>query len=276
MDPWVMSVMEIEPEAIPLSLKCEELKELVISCDRGFEQVSMKPIMACKRLEVLRLYVGVVFLRDHTEVLTSIASLRCLEVTVDAPEEIEFLQADESTVDLLLTSLDTVIIIHTHRGAHASSPGFCKIYKSILSSRPNLKRFCVEGADVNPLLAFQEPGQKKQTRAMASSNKTVEEMRRRRDAVLIQINKLEHLKSLSTEGKDLDEYPERGFLQYCHHLSHLESLVLAAPGPTHAWREPQIDSLLARWPYLKTLGLSCLKRANGVAIKAWLENNHRG
>ncbi|KAF9168979.1 hypothetical protein BGX20_010969, partial [Mortierella sp. AD010] len=206
------------------------------------------------------------------------------------PEEIEFLQADESTVDLPLASLDTVIIIHTHRGAPASSPGFCKIYRSILNSRPNLKRFCVEGADVNPLLVFQEPGQESRHAQWvcadlehlsltlswpASSNKTAEEMRRRWDAVFIQIDKLEHLKSLSIESEDLGEYPGHGFLQYCHHLSHLESLVLAAPGPTHAWREPQIDSLLARCPRLRTLDLGCLKDANGEAIKEWLKKNHR-
>ncbi|KAF9158500.1 hypothetical protein BGX20_003366, partial [Mortierella sp. AD010] len=199
--------------------------------------------MAYNKLEVLRFHVGVVFLRDHTEVPTSIATLRCLEVAFDAPEEIEFLQADESTVDPPLASLDAVITIHTHRGAPTSSSDFCKIYGSIPSSGSNFKRFCIEGADVGPLLVFQEPGQESRHAQLVSadleylslilswptsSNKTIEEMYRRWDAVFIQIDKLEHLKSLSIESEDLGEYPQHGFLQYCYHLLHLKSLFLVA------------------------------------------------
>ncbi|KAF9359269.1 hypothetical protein BGX26_012721 [Mortierella sp. AD094] len=289
--PWVMSVLEVEPEAIPLAARCEELKELIINCDRDFEQVSMRPIMACQKLEVLRSNVGFASLSDHTEVLISIVSLRHLEVVVDSPGEIEFLRADESAVNLPLASLDTIIIKHTHRRAHANNSSFCRTNGSVLSFRPNLRRFCVEGADVNPLMVFPEPGQEGSSAEWVCSNleclsltlswptssiNTAEKMRRCWDTVFNQIDKLLHLKSLSIESEDLDVYPGLGFLENCHHLSQLKSLVLAASGPCHAWRAQQIELLLERCPCLKTIELGSLKRTSGEVIKAWLDKNCYG
>ncbi|KAF9342049.1 hypothetical protein BGX26_008512, partial [Mortierella sp. AD094] len=51
----------------------------------------------------------------------------------------------------------------------------------------------------------------------------------------------------------------------------LKSLVLAAPGPTHAWRAQQIESLLETCPRLEAMDLGCLTRTSGRTIKAWLD-----
>ncbi|KAF9392299.1 hypothetical protein BGX21_011056, partial [Mortierella sp. AD011] len=271
-DPWVMSVMEIEPEAIPLSSKCEEFKELVISCDRVFEQASMRPMMVCKKLGVLRLRVGIASLCDHTEVLTSIATLRCQKKSSSSKQT--------SPLSICLSRHSTPSSPSTHTEVLPQAVQVSARYTGRSSAPvPTSSGSASKALTSTHCRPFKNQDKKADMRSgfaliSTSNNKTVEEMRRRWDAIFIQIDKLEHLRSLSIVSEDLDEYPGHGFLQYCHHLSHLESLILAASGPTHAWRGPQTDSLLARCPRLRTLDLSCLKRANGEAISEWLEKNH--
>ncbi|KAF9342380.1 hypothetical protein BGX26_007652, partial [Mortierella sp. AD094] len=234
--PWIMSVMEIEPEAIPLVAQCKQLKELTVSCDRDFEPVAMRPVLACERLEILRANVHIGSLSDHAEVLVSLLSLRHLEVVVASPTEIGFLQAEESAIDLPLPSLEAIVIRHTHLSDRASSSGFCNIYSSLLRTRPNLIKFSVEGDNINPLLIFSEPEQDEDSTEWtchnledlsltlswpASSINTSEKMRRQWVTVFNQIDKLSHLKYLSIESEDLEEYPGLGFLENCHCLPEL-------------------------------------------------------
>ncbi|KAF9358544.1 hypothetical protein BGX26_001488 [Mortierella sp. AD094] len=151
-----MVILEIEPVAIPLTTLCKGLN--AVGCNRDFERASMRPVMACQRLEVLRTNVNFRSLGNHAETLIPLVSLRHLEIVVEFPDEIEFLQEDEFAVDLPLPSLKAIILKHLHRSDRASSLIFFRVYSHILRTRANLKAFSVEGEDINPLCVFLEPG----------------------------------------------------------------------------------------------------------------------
>ncbi|KAF9993158.1 hypothetical protein BGZ80_008254, partial [Entomortierella chlamydospora] len=257
-------------------------------CDRDFWQVSMRPVMTCRHLEVLRVSVTFSFLGDHTDTLLSLASLRHLEIVVEFPNEIEFLQRDESAIDLPLPSLEAIFIKHLRHSDQTRGLIFSRLYSHILRTRTNLKTFSVEGEDINPVCIFSEPDQMGSNTKWACLNlehlrltlswpklsiNTEEKMRRCWDTVFEQVGKLHHLKTLSIESQDLETYPGLGYLRECHLLSNLEELVLAAPGPMHGWRVSQIELLLMSSPRLRTINLGWLKHNNVRSIKNWLGEN---
>ncbi|KAG0019632.1 hypothetical protein BGZ80_005503 [Entomortierella chlamydospora] len=282
-DPWVMTVLEIEPEAIPLASHCKKLKELAVGCDRDFEQVSMRPVMECQDLEILRINVDLMFFSGVAEVLPSLTNLKHLEIIVNSSAEIEFFNAPDTPMPLL----EILEIKHMSHQDPGNISSFSRTYGTILRSHSNLRTFHVEGAAINPSLVFPVPGQERvasewvcdQLEHLALilswpgwSITSKDEKCQCWDEVFVQIGKLSHLKTVSIESEDLEVHPGRGFLEKCAPLYDLKSLVLSAPDTERAWRVDQIQSLLEKYPALRSIDLGGLVRGSGSTIQAWLDN----
>ncbi|KAF9152444.1 hypothetical protein BGX20_005153, partial [Mortierella sp. AD010] len=85
-------------------------------------------------------------------VCTSITSLKRLEIVVEFPDQMKFLQTDQSAVNPPLPSLQEIFIKNMRGSDYTNNLSFCRIYSSIRRTRENLKVFCVEDCAVNHLV----------------------------------------------------------------------------------------------------------------------------
>ncbi|KAF9370218.1 hypothetical protein BGX21_005637, partial [Mortierella sp. AD011] len=223
--PWEITELNIEPEAIPLSAICPELRELTAGCDRDFvRQVPMKPVMAYSKLEILKLDLSFSSLSDHVKVCTSITSLKRFEIVVEFPNQVEFPQTGQSTVYPPLPSLQEIITKNTRGRDYTNNLRFLEdILFYPKDKRKPQGVFCVEGCAVNHLVVcgvaphgwvcnnLQEL--RLNLLWLESGVGSAEEMNRRWIKVYRQIGDLEHLKTLSVESVHLGYYPGTGSLQ---------------------------------------------------------------
>ncbi|KAF9183689.1 hypothetical protein BGZ49_004538 [Haplosporangium sp. Z 27] len=287
--PWAITDLDVEPESIPLASGCQGLRKIAISSDRDFSPVSLRPLLRCARLGTLRVNISLGSFMDHIDVVPQLRQLTFLDIVVGSPSDIEFLKADGSGLGVSLPLLDSIKFRHTQYRAHADSVRLDKVYGSILRYRANLRMFSVVGGDIDPFWIFDELRADDDdegwvcldlesldmTLAWPQCSRTSEQKTRQWEMVFRQIGRLSQLLHLSVSSKDFSAYPASAFLKECDGLSELYTLVLSAPDTNHAWRVPQLDSLLHNCPWLANLDLGGQTRDSIAAIQGWLEGCER-
>ncbi|KAF8977550.1 hypothetical protein BGZ46_007308 [Entomortierella lignicola] len=245
-EPWTATAFDVEPESVPLASGCQGLRKIAISSDRDFSPVFLRPLLR---------------------------QLTFLDIVVGSPSDIEFLKADGSGLGVSLPLLDSIKFRHTQCRAHADNVRLDKVYGSILRYRANLRMFSVVGGDIDPFWIFDELRADDDDEGWCS--RTSEQKTRQWELVFRQIARLSQLLHLSVSSKDFNAYPASAFLKECDGISEFYTLVLSAPGTNHAWRVPQLESLLHNCPWLANLDLGGQTRDSIAAIQGWLEGCER-